>query len=435
MYGYVRTHRRFAGFTLFEMLVVLVLISVIAAASYNVVRRNQAESAAASFVSLQAREMAIFGAAAQKFAEEKKATWTAGQRQTITPPQLIADGKLQANWASRGGQPGVSPIGESYRAFAIKDATNVVRLVVADFGTAPTSALVRRAGYEATAASLQGYKARVADEILRSTKGFAGYVGAGTSTVRGVAGAFTEVLSAYFGGANPTMPVTVELVGWPEYVIPGTEAPAGPEARNLSCNVVSGMQGACRDASGNTQPCWPVPNRPGAIATHYQEPRVPDGALYVTRVPMCGGFGLISPGVEGVSLSFGGFIERYQMTVPSCGSVSQGTFQPATDATGVRTYQTVRVNDSELLRVLCQDERPFRAPAPACDIRTGSATPDHLRMTTTTPQTVPVQMLDYSTGQYVTVDQTFQPLLPVAGNTRTSTPDTRGHFFYCTPNS
>lgn len=296
-----RMCKRNYGFTLLEMLVVLVIVSVIAAVAFSQTRQRQASAAADTFVSLQAREMAIFGEAAQKFAEENKASWTVGARQQITGAQLVTAGHLPATFAVRGGTAAATPIGETYRAFAIKDAANVARLVVADFGRAPTDALVRRGGYQPTAASLQGYKARVADEILRSTQGFAGYVQSGTMTVRGVAGAFSEVLNLYFGNAAPSMPVAVELVGWPEYVRPGSNGP-GPVGGggSMTCNIVSGVSNACQDTGNNRVPCTTQSN-----VVHYLGPDVPVTASVKVNIPICPDtFGIISTGVPGVALTY-----------------------------------------------------------------------------------------------------------------------------------
>lgn len=289
------------GFTLFEMLVVIVIMGVIASIGFSMTRQRQASAAADTFISLQAREMAIFGEAAQKFAEANKASWTVGARQEITTAQLVAAGHLPNTFAVRGGTAGASPIGETYRVFAIKDAANVARLVVADFGRAPTDALVRRAGYQVNAVSLQGYKARVADEIVKSTKGFAGYVQSGTMTVRGVAGAFSQVLNTYFGNVAPTMPVAIELVGWPEYVRPGSSGPGpGGAGGSMTCNIASGVTNACRDTGGNRVPCTTQSN-----VVHYLGPNVPSVTQVQAAVPICPNeFGIISTGVAGIALSY-----------------------------------------------------------------------------------------------------------------------------------
>lgn len=265
-----RMCKRNYGFTLLEMLVVLVIVSVIAAVAFSQTRQRQASAAADTFVSLQAREMAIFGEAAQKFAEENKASWTVGARQQITGAQLVTAGHLPATFAVRGGTAAATPIGETYRAFAIKDAANVARLVVADFGRAPTDALVRRGGYQPTAASL-GATRLASPTRSFGQPGFAGYVQSGTMTVRGVAGAFSEVLNLYFGNAAPSMPVAVELVGWPEYVRPGSNGP-GPVGGggSMTCNIVSGVSNACQDTGNNRVPCTTQSN-----VVHYLGPDVP----------------------------------------------------------------------------------------------------------------------------------------------------------------
>lgn len=304
-----------AGFTLVELLMVLALSTALIVAAYQAMRMRQQSQAADSYITLQAREMAEFARAVQSFAADNKASWTVNARQTITPAQLIAAGKLANTWAQRGGTAGVTPIGETYRAFAIKDNTGVVRIVTADFGRSATDSLVRRAGYQSAAESLQGYKARVADQMTKDFKGYAAYVAAGVTFARGPAGGFTQDLTAYFAGNPPALPVAVELVGWPEYRRPGDITPN--TSGSFTCEVLpverapgASMGGYCHAPGFSTsiQQCDRF--NPPATQLVYQPPVCPTRNGQTPqpsfRIPICGGgAGTVYRVAEGITISFG----------------------------------------------------------------------------------------------------------------------------------
>lgn len=415
----MRNARR--GFTLIEMLIVVALISTAAVFIYQVARYRQQSQAADSLITLQAREMAEFARAVQSFAADNKASWTVNARQTITPAQLITANKLTATWAQRGGTAGVTPIGETYRAFAIKDNTGVVRIVTADFGRNPTDSLVRRTGYQSTASSLQGYKARVADQMTRDFKGYAGYVSAGSMSARGPSGTFTQDLTAYFANSAPILPVTVELVGWPEYRRPGDEEDGSTASQ--FCNIINGVAGTCvRQSFGAwaSAPCWA--QAAFDAATHYRDPVVPAGARNLQRVPICsGGLNIIATGVNGISLTAQTGTRSYTVAVPSCRD-AWGTPFESTSVQITETVQTINLNNGPVFETICSSQFAERDPT-TCAVQIRNSLSDANRVTQTTN-------VSYNTANGT---QTFNPLSAHPSNNRsTGGPNTRGHWFYCT---
>lgn len=412
------------GFSLIEMLIVVALISTAAVFIYQAVRYRQQSQAADSYITLQAREMAEFARAVQGFAAENKASWTANARQTITPAQLITANKLSNTWAQRGGTAGVTPIGETYRAFAIKDNAGVVRIVTADFGRNPTDSLVRRTGYQSTASSLQGYKARVADQMTRDFKGYAGYVSAGSMSARGPSGAFTQDLTAYFANSAPMLPVTVELVGWPEYRRPGGEEEQSSVARQ--CFVVSGAveNNACRRNQFGWQSaqCWGQSSFDSA--THYQEPTLPAGATNVTRVPMCGdSFQMISTGVPGIALTSGTGTTTTREILPACDD-QFGNRHVESLVTNRSTVQEIQLNNVTVFEEICGATFHSRNPSTCAVVQQ-----NQLQPVSRVLQQAPI------TINTVNGQQTYQPLQPMSTNVRsTGNATTRGHWFYCLPN-
>lgn len=352
------SRRARTGFTLVEMLVVMVIATLVVSLGYTATRNRMAGNVADSFVQLQAREMAEFGAAVEKFVGENAAAWPQNIRQQITAAQVISAGHLPATWATRGGSAGATPIGELYRAFALKDAQNVTRIVVADFGRTPTDALVRRAGYQATAASLLGFKARVADRFTQDTGGdYAAYVAAGTSLARGPGGAFEQNLAAYLGTPLPTLPLAVTLVGWPEYRRPGGREPEG--GSNRQCTVVAMDQAtACIRAS------TPSILTPIACSRHletpsfglaYVGPSCPAGTTLTEVIPACTSE-LVLRNVAGlftITAVVGAF-DTQDATGHKFSSFCENQTQMSFTKTGVRTFtQSLNVNASTVATAVC----------------------------------------------------------------------------------
>lgn len=403
-----------------EMLIVVALISTAAVFIYQAVRYRQQSQAADSYITLQAREMAEFARAVQSFAADNKASWTVNARQTITPAQLISANKLTNTWAQRGGTAGVTPIGETYRAFAIKDNTGVVRIVTADFGRNPTDSLVRKTGYQSTATSLQGYKARVADQMTRDFKGYAGYVSAGSMSARGPSGTFTQDLTAYLGGDAPALPVAIELVDWPEYRRPGQEEESGAGA---FCTILDGVAGTLwqnRFGTWVTAPAWSMAS--SDAATHYREPALPAGARNVMRIPICSdGLNIISTGVPGVGLSTGTTTDVYTVQVGECID-SRGVLHDPQAVRITETRQTFSLNAVSPFSIICHQQAAVRNPH-TCAISIQSSMTDAHRVRQTQPVSFPT-----ANGT-----QTFNPLSSHPSNNRsTGNASTRGHWFYCT---
>lgn len=174
--------------------------------------------------------------------------------------------------SQRGGTAGLTPIGETYRAIFRKDSSGVVRIVITDYGNGiPSSDVrIRQAGYLKTAASLDGYKIRVADQYAKLTEGgYSGVVAANTMSARAPGGGFTQDLTAYFNSTAPTYPVTVVLVGWPEYPDGGDEG----DSYSGTCQV---KMGSC--SGGNC-----------TATSNYMAPTCPSGYVERDRWTMCSG--------------------------------------------------------------------------------------------------------------------------------------------------
>lgn len=404
------------GFTLVEMLVVLVIATLVVSLGYTATRNRMAAQAAETFIGLQSAEMLQFGAAAEEFAAQNSSTWAVNSRQTITPAQLRAVDLLPANWARRGGVDGATPIGETYRAIAIKDAQNRTRIVVADFGRSATDALVRRAGYQLTPDSLLGYKARVAERLVRDI-GYpaAGYVAPGTALARGPVGSFEQSLAQFFPD-EPTMPLAVALVGWPEYRRPGPQAPE--TGQGVSCHVANGVTRSCRAFNGTRVDCSYTPN---VIA--YWGPELPANASSVTRVPICplgGGLTMLSPGPAGVALTFGNDTQIQDFLTEIPATCSEDGFATWGSRRGEIQQQIVQLNATTVFRETCSTSEPFYRPETyGCAIQYGGRWQNQHRV--------------MQAAQRVVDGTTYNPLPNVPGSAFQQSPAERGHWFYCVP--
>ena len=178
--------------------------------------------------------------------------------------------------SQRGGTAGLTPIGETYRAIFRKDSSGVVRIVITDYGNGiPSSDVrIRQAGYLKTAASLDGYKLRVADQYAKLTDGgYSGVVAANTMSARAPGGGFTQDLTAYFNSTAPTYPVAVVLVGWPEYPDGGDEG----DSFSGTCQVVLGQ---CSGGTCTTSSSYVAPTCPSGFVERDRWSMCPGGVVF-----------------------------------------------------------------------------------------------------------------------------------------------------------
>jgi len=249
--------------------------------------------------------------------------------------------------SQRGGTAGLTPIGETYRAIFRKDSSGVVRIVITDYGSGiPSSDVrIRQAGYLKTAASLDGYKLRVADQYAKLTDGgYSGVVAANTMSARAPGGGFTQDLTAYFNSTAPTYPVAVVLVGWPEYPGGGDEG----DSFNGTCSISVG-----------------------------QNPTCPIGSVEADRWNACSSVGYVSrTASNGVRFAFGSEQKNVKNEVP-CNQTCAGppgyhscqSSVPATSYNEIYAVEGLRVSE-----VICSVEYPRNdSPSPpySCGIQTG----------------------------------------------------------------
>lgn len=348
------------GFTLIEAMVVMVVVVTLVAAGYAWLRVRMQDDTRGSFVILQAREMRTFGQAASEYVKSNKAAWPANIVQTITPSMLISVGLLNTGFAERAGAIGITPTGEQYAAYAMKDATGAHRIVIADLGGAPAvvpaTSRLRRAGLVPTADSVAGFKSSVASRLTTDFKSFAGTVAQGTTTAKGAGGSFTQDLSQYLGSSE-SWPTAVALVDWPEYS-DGSDDGAG--AFQGDC-VVVGANANCRNQFNQQVNCDDYhPTAPGMQYT-WSPPTCPAGyTLEDGNIALCPSEGEVGfrQTPVGATLSYGTSSEILPVTqYAACSATcAQNPMYHCNGLTTTYTWQSIRLNDYEAARVECRKE-------------------------------------------------------------------------------
>lgn len=351
---------RLRGFTLIEAMVVMVIMVVLLAAGYAWLRVRMQDDTKGSFVVLQAREMQTLGQAASEYAKSNKASWPSNIVQTITPSALIGAGLLNAGFAERASAIGITPTGEQYAAYAMKDDTGTHRIVIADLGgapaVAPATSRLRRAGLVPTADSVAGFKSSVASKLTTDFKTYAGTVAQGATTAKGAGGSFTQDLSQYLG-ATESWPTTIALVDWPEYSDGNDE---DGDAFQGDC-VVVGANANCRDQFNQPVNCDDYhPTAPNRQYT-WSPPTCPVGyTLEDGNIALCPGEGEVGfrQTPVGATLSYGTASQTLEMTqYAACSSTcAQNPLYHCEDLTTTFTWQSIRLNDYEAARIECRKE-------------------------------------------------------------------------------
>jgi prepilin-type N-terminal cleavage/methylation domain-containing protein len=260
------------GFTLAEILVVLAVVAGLVLGGAYFANNTLTQGKRDSAIAQQALAMAELTQAAKTYATETGHAWPDGQRE-ITVSELIAVGRLPANWQSRFGAVGATPLGQRYVASVIKGGpatAKIYRLLVSESGDV-TRGHAGRAGLSISQTdALRAHKAAIADRLQRQHDLHAGTTGAPPSSV-GLVGGGTQIGIGDQVTTPPVAAVAVAILeGYPELSRDATAAgcPGG------DCNAAPTAYSACQ-----VQP--PSGGLNGTTAT------CPSGMDEVARWPHC----------------------------------------------------------------------------------------------------------------------------------------------------
>lgn len=233
------------GFTLFEVMVVLAAIAVVAWIAASFVRSMGQTTQREQMIAQHVQELAQLDKAVRTYMTTAKTGWTLGTKVTIPISTLITQGLLPTNFARRRTTDGETPWGQSYAIAAIKESISVngnnkevARAVIFETGTSLLSRL-KRAGYEDTAEAKLGLKRTVAAKAVEKQKLLAGFVPAGSFVSTGSLSAFSKNLTAWIGPTAPTEAIVVILIGFPDLETDPDNDPngGGPGGTSYTCNV------------------------------------------------------------------------------------------------------------------------------------------------------------------------------------------------------
>lgn len=233
------------GFTLFEVMVVLAAIAVVAWIAANFARSMGQTTQREQMIAQHVQELAQVDKAVRTYMTTNKSGWTLGTKVTIPISTLITQGLLPTNFARRRTTDGETPWGQSYAIAAIKESISVngtnkevARAVIFETGSSLLSRL-KRAGYEDTAEAKLGLKRTVAAKAVEKQKLLAGFVPAGSFVSTGSLSAFSKNLTAWIGPSAPTEAIVVILIGFPDLETDPDNDPngGGPSGTSYTCNV------------------------------------------------------------------------------------------------------------------------------------------------------------------------------------------------------
>lgn len=260
----MRNNRANQGFTLLEILVVLVLMIPVMLGLVKLMSTQSQSASTSTLIATQAQEMAALQNAATQYIGTVSGGWAAGAVNTLGIPAMVTANKLPAGFANRNGAVGTSPLFQAYVVQAmIAAADNKPRIVITLSGD-PAPARLTRYGMTQSAADLQSYNQQVAEKVQAlNAFAYSGVIAAGAKSVTGNYGAFTEDVSALLATA-PNFPTAATLYGFPDL----------------------GPSGAGGGGASKYQHCQTyAPTQLGGV---WSNPTCPAGWTQLTSFPNCG---------------------------------------------------------------------------------------------------------------------------------------------------
>lgn len=203
------------GFTLMELLAVLVVLAVIGGLAIREALEKRTQAARASLVEDYATDLATMDRAVRAFIGTNGTAFTAGTARVITIAEMQAAGLLPTNFANRSTGANTSPFGQAYRIVGMRDSTdNKIRAVIYENSAASTLRLAAMS-YDTTAGAPMVMKREVGASLLER-KVIAATIAAGsTSAVSAGSNGWTKAVASYVGTAPAQASVAV-LVGFPD---------------------------------------------------------------------------------------------------------------------------------------------------------------------------------------------------------------------------
>ena len=296
------------GFSLLEMLMVAMLMSIIVAGTIYIMDLVAKDAIRLRFVTEQANEMYLIAKATERYVQQTKnkpPAWVGGQRHVITLPDLIASGAgLPADFAKRMRPDGVtaigvSPFGTTYNVAAyttapVPPATSAITRAVVWESGAPIAwtryaQIGIRQGSEppngdGLMSVVQSVKREIASTLQTQFKHPAPATAMpGFTRVNGVLQGFQQDVEPYVGKTFET-PAVVVLAGWPEY----GALLADPNEGGNRCTQGEIVKASCTANSGVFMGQERLCTGSGQTKNY---PVCPTGKTNVSNWPHCFGYG------------------------------------------------------------------------------------------------------------------------------------------------
>ena len=261
---------RARGFSLVEILVVIIVLGILAVLGAREFRDRQQATARTSVVSEYVSDFSIVARAAYEYALANSTTWADNTRVDITFAQLRTAGFLPAGFTTRNTGDGTTPLGNTFVMGGQIDANDNVRVVVAESGNAHPQRLSSMGFIDAN--GVAQIKRQIAGELVRRGVGGA-TLAAGSTTATGGGSNPWTVSVAGFLPAAPGQIAVATLVGFPEL------EPEGITGRpNEQIDL-----GRCRPSS----PTCPGPSQICSTSSQQVAAAVPAGRTVEGRWPHC----------------------------------------------------------------------------------------------------------------------------------------------------
>lgn len=228
------------GFSLLEMLAVLVILSATLLITMRLLQQQSSAVNETSVVAVQAQDMVTLENAAQQWVTTPAnvAAWTPDTMYSIPVATLVTAGLLPAGFANRNSVLGTSPMFQTYVARAmISSVDSKPRLLISATGD-PTLARLGYYGMQLSIPDVQSFNQKVAEKAQTLNAAVpAGVITNGAQAVTGNYGAFTENVASLYTTA-PAYPQATLLYGFPDLGPVGGGPATDPNASKYkACEV------------------------------------------------------------------------------------------------------------------------------------------------------------------------------------------------------
>jgi len=249
--------RKQRGFSLLESILAIIVLMGAAYIALLLFKQKSQTETVSTLIGIEASELNMLLSASQQYVSANSSGWTPGTVYNVPISSMVTANELPANFATRNGSLGTSPLFETYVVYAMLSTTDNQPRIMVTTASDPATARLARYGMQLAITDVQVIQQQIMEKAQALVNNPDGIVVNGTKTVTGNYGAFTEDVSSFYtttaSYARPAL-----LYGYPD--LNSTSGPPTNGSKYKYCTIAqpftpygspTSVQSAC--AAGWTQ--------------------------------------------------------------------------------------------------------------------------------------------------------------------------------------